>query len=70
MFSSLCGFLNVKSISVTWSIKPSILTCSLQQCEVIYRFVLLTSSCTPSVLGLCKFIFGQMLNHGSLQSGQ
>ena len=54
--SSLCGFFNVKSISVIRSISRVL-------CEMIYRFLLLTSSRTLSVSGLRKFISRQMLYH-------
>ena len=43
LFSSTCSFLNVKSIFVIRSISRVFwLAFDLQQCEMIYRFVLLT----------------------------
>ena len=68
LFSSLCGFLNVRSISVIRSITRVLwLAFNIQQWEKIY------SCCwhkpgtfVSSAWGLCKYIFRQMLTQGSL----
>ena len=70
LFSSLCDFLNVKSISVVRSISRVFwLTFDLPQCELIYSFVLLTykpRTYVSSASGLYKVIFRQMWTQGSL----
>ena len=71
LFSSLCGFLNVKSISLLsyGRSRVFLLAFDLQravQNDLQFRFVDMPQTYVSSASGLCKFIFRQKLNHGSL----